>query len=321
MAVPTNTVQRAALIGVREDLIEKIANIDPTETPFMSNIGTGKAAQTLHEWQTDGLVAPNGTNAAIEGDDATNDARPLTKRMANYTQLSRKVAQVSDTADAVNKAGRAKQMAYELAKMAPELKRDMETRLCGNFAAVPGTSGVAGQASGAVAMVRTNASRGATGTASTLSGTTSGYVSAVGTNGTLRAVTEAMLKAAIQLAWNAGGKPKVALMSGLIKQTASTFTGIAQQRRETGDGPVTIIGAADVYVSDFGNIAFTPSRFTTGRDVLVFDPSMFSVCTLQPMQDKPLAENGNSTRRLLWAEYTLRCDNELAHAVIADVTA
>lgn len=319
MAVPGNTVQRAALIGVREDLIDKISNVDPTETPFMNNIGSGTAKQTLHEWQTDSLVAANGSNAAIEGDDATNDARPLTKRMQNYTQLSRKTVQVSDTADAVNKAGRDKQMAYEMAKIAPELRRDMEVRLCGNFAAVPGAAGTAGQASGAVAMVRTNASRGATGTAATLSGGTSGYVNAVGTAGTLRTITEAMLKTAIQLAWTAGGKPKIALMSGTIKQTASTFTGIAQQRREAGDKAVTIIGAADVYVSDFGDIAFVPSRFTTGRDVLVYDPALFHTCYLQPMQDKPLAENGNSTRRLMWAEYTLRCDNELGSAVIADV--
>lgn len=319
MAVPSNTVQRAALIGVREDLIEKISNVDPTECPFMNNIGTGKAAQTLHEWQTDSLVAANASNAAIEGDDATNDSRPLTKRMQNYTQLSRKTVQVSDTADAVNKAGRDKQMAYELAKAAPELRRDMELRLAGNYAAVPGASGTAGQCSGAVAMVRTNASRGTSGTAATLSGTTSGYINAVGTNGTLRSITEAMLKSAIQLAWSAGGKPKVALASGTIKQTMSTFTGIAQQRRETNDSAVTIIGAADVYVSDFGNIAFTPSRFTSGRDVLVFDPSLFHVCYLQNMQDKALAENGNSTRRLMWAEYTLRCDNELGSAVVADV--
>lgn len=318
MTVPTNTVQRAALIGVREDLIDKISNIDPTETPFMNNIGTGKAQQTFHEWQTDSLVAANGANKAVEGDDASNDSRPVTKRMGNYTQISRKTAQVSDTADAVNKAGRNTQMGYEMAKMAPELRRDIETRLCGNYAAVPGTSSVPGECAGAVAWTRTNASRGVGGAASTLSGGTSGYVSAAATNGTLRSVTEAMLKTAIQLAWNAGGKPKLALMSGLIKQTASTFTGIAQQRRDTGNSAATIVGAADVYVSDFGNISFVPSRFTTGRDVLIIDPSLWHTCYLQPMQDKPLAENGNSTRRLMWAEYTLRCDNELGNAVIAD---
>jgi len=319
MAVPTNTVQRTALVGVREDLIDKISNVDPTETPFMNNIGTGTAKQTLHEWQTDSLAAANGSNAAVEGDDAANEARNPTKRMGNYTQLSRKAVQVSDTADAVNKAGRNKQMAYEMAKVAPELRRDIETRLCGNFAAVPSTSSVAGQASGAVAMVRTNASRGATGAASTLSGTTSGYVNAAATNGTLRSVTEAMLKTAMQLAWSAGGKPKLVLMSGLIKQTFSTFTGIAQQRRDTGNKAATIVGAADVYVSDFGDLAFVPSRFTTGRDALILDPSLWSTCWLQPMQDKPLAENGNSTRRLMWGEYTLRCDNELGNAVIADI--
>lgn len=321
MAVPSNTVQRVTRVGVREDLIEKISNIDPTETPFMNNIGKGKAKQTLHEWQTDGLAAATGQNKVIEGDDVANDNRPPTKRMQNYTQISDKVVQVSNTADAVIKAGRNTEMAYEMAKMAPELRRDMETRLSGNFAAVPGTASVEGETSGAVAMIRTNASRGVGGAAATLSGTTQGYTSTAATNGTLRTVTEAMLKTTLQLAWAAGGKPKIAMMSGTLKQTFSTFAGIAQQRRETGNKAATIIGAADVYASDFGDIAFVPSRFTTGRDVLVLDPSLWSVCYLQEMQDKPLAENGHSTRRLLWAEYTLRCDNELGNGVIADVQA
>ena len=57
MAVPNNTVETFDRIGIREDLADVIYNIAPTETPFMSNAATGTAAQTLHEWQTDGLAA------------------------------------------------------------------------------------------------------------------------------------------------------------------------------------------------------------------------------------------------------------------------
>lgn len=319
MAVPSNTVQRATRIGVREDLIDKISNIDPTETPFMNNIGKAKASNTLHEWLTDGLAAASGDNKVVEGDDATNDSRAPTKRMQNYTQLSDKVAQVSTTADAVTAAGRRTEMAYEVAKMAPELRRDMETRLAGNYAAVPGTTSVAGEASGAVAMIRTNASRGVGGAASTLSATTSGYVNAAATNGTLRSVTEPMLKTVLQSAWTAGGKPKIAMMSGTLKQAFSAFAGLALNRNTANNKAMTIIGAADVYVSDFGDIAFVPSRFTTGRDVLVIDPSLWSVAYLQEMKTKELPSNGHSERRMISAEYTLRCDNELGNAVIADV--
>ena len=57
MAVPNNTVQTYTRVGIREDLADVIYNIAPTETPFMSNAGTGSASQTNHEWQTDGLAS------------------------------------------------------------------------------------------------------------------------------------------------------------------------------------------------------------------------------------------------------------------------
>jgi len=204
-------------------------------------------------------------------------------------------------------------------KMSKELKRDMEQNLCSNTAAVPLADGTAGRSAGAVAFIRTNGSRGVGGAAATLSGTTSGYINAAATNGTLRTVTEAMLKDAMADAWNEGGEPSMAIMSGPLKQTFSTFTGIADQRRDTGNKAATIIGAADVYVSDFGEISFVPSRFTTGRDVMVIDPSLWSVLYLQRFKTEDLAKTGHADRKLLSVEYTLKCANQLGNALIADV--
>ena len=175
---------------------------------------------------------------------------------------------------------------------------------------------------GAVAFITTNASRGVGGADGTLSGTTSGYVDAAATNGTLRNFTEDQLKDAIQQAWTAGGSPSMALMSGTLKQTASTFTGIAAQRKhQSGGGQATIIGAADVYVSDFGDISFVPSRFTTGRDVLIIDPSLWKMCDLQGYSMVDLAKTGHSDKKLMSWEGTLQCQNEAGNAVVADVQA
>lgn len=321
MAVPTNTVQTFSRVSIREDLTNIISNISPTDTPFMSNIGSGSAKQRLHEWQVDSLVAANGDNKTIEGDDATIDTAPPTSRRNNYTQLMDKAVSVSSTARAVDNAGYADELAYQTSKRAKELKRDKEVRLCGNFAAVPGGSGTAGEMAGAVAFIRTNDNRGATGADPTLSGGTTGYPNAAAVNGTLRTFTEAMLKDVIQKAWNEGGSPSMALMSGPLKQTASTFAGIADLRKQAGNGQATIIGAADVYVSDFGDIAFVPSRFTTGRDVLVVDPSLWKVCDLQGYQLEDLAKTGHSDKKLLSWEGTLQCENEAGNGVIADVQA
>ena len=320
MAVPTNTVQTFSRTNIREDLTNIISNISPVDTPFISNIGTAKAKQRLHEWQTDTLAAADSDNKTVEGDDATIDTSPASSRRNNYTQLMDKVVSVSSTSRAVDNAGYADELAYQVSKKAKELKRDMEKRACDNKAAVPGGASTAGETAGAVAFIQTNAERGVGGAAGTLSGTTSGYVNAAATNGTLRNFTEAQLKSAIQKAWNEGGSPSMALMSGTLKQTASTFAGIAQLRKENGgNGMATIIGAADVYVSDFGDIAFVPSRFTTGRDVLVIDPSLWKVADLQGYQLEDLAKTGHSDKKMLSREWTLVCQNEKGNAVVADV--
>lgn len=322
MAVPTNTVQTFSRTNIREDLGNIISNISPTDTPFMSNIGTTKAKQRLHEWLQDALAAADGQNKTIEGDDATIDTAPATVRRNNYTQLMDKTVSVSSTSRAVDTAGYADELAYQVSKKAKELKRDAEVRACGNFAAVPGAAGTPGETAGAVAFIMTNDNRGVGGADGTLSGGTSGYVNAAATNGTLRNFTEAQLKDVIQKAWTAGGEPSMALMSGLLKQTASAFTGIAQQRHDAaGARPTTIIGAADVYVSDFGNIAFVPSRFTTGRDVLVIDPSLWKVADLQGYSLTDLAKTGHSDKKMLSREWTLVCENEAGNGVIADIQA
>lgn len=321
MAVPTNTVQTFARTNIREDLGNIISNISPTLTPFISNIGTAKAMQRNHEWLTDSLVAADGTNKNVEGDDATNDAAPASSRRSNYTQLMDKVVQVSSTAQAVDTAGYKNEFSYQVAKRGKELKRDIETRCTGNFAAVPGNASTAGETAGAVAFMVSNASRGVGGAAPTLSGSTAGYPSVAATNGTLRTITEAFLKAALLSAYNNGGEPTMALAPAAIKQTMSTFAGIAQQRRDTGNKAATIIGAADVYVSDFGDIAFVPTRFSTGRDVLLIDTGLWKLCDLQPYQVEDLAKTGHSDRKMLFREFALECSNEAGNAVIADVQA
>lgn len=318
MAVPTNTVQTFDRVSIREDFTDIISNISPTETPFVSNIGSTIARQRTHEWQTDSLVAADGDNKHVEGDDTAANVAAPTTRLANTTQIFKKSVTISGTSRAVDNAGYADELVYQVEKRGQEIKRDVETRMCGDFAAVTGNSSTASESAGAVAFMRTNANRGTGGADPTLSGK---LVDAASTAGTLRNFTEAQLKDVIQQAWTAGGNVSMALMSGPLKQTASTFAGIADLRKQAGDGPATIIGAADVYVSDFGDISFVPSRFTTGRDVLVIDPSLWEVADLRPYQIEELSKTGDSEKRQMLCEKTLVCMNDAGNGVIADVQA
>ena len=120
-------------IGQREDLSNTIYNIAPTETPVVSSIGKTKATATYHEWQTDNLAAAVATGLK-EGDDASGASDTPTVRVGNRTQIQGKTVHISGTLDAVDKAGRKTETAYQLAKAGQELKRDMEKTILGNVA-------------------------------------------------------------------------------------------------------------------------------------------------------------------------------------------
>lgn len=319
MAELAGTIDTYSRIGLREDLQNKIFMITPEDTPFMSNIGRGRAKAIKHEWQTDTLAAPDLTNAQLEGDEYTYATRTPTVRVGNYCQISRKPVLVTGTLEAVDKAGRASEMKYQAMKAGKELKKDMEGILLANQASVAGNSSTARKLGGFAAWLTTNVSRGATG-ANGGYNTGTGLVAAA-TPGTNRTFTEAMLKTAQQAAYTAGGNPRMAMLPPSQKVAFSAFTGIAQIRKDiTGATQATLIGGADVYVGDFGTVTTVVNRVQNANVAFLVDPSMVRLVTLRPMfVDKP-AHTGDAAKRMMLTEYTLGVDNEAAHAVVADLT-
>ena len=322
MAQPTNLFDRYdATLSVREDLANIIYNISPEDTVFMSNVGRDTSKQTFTEWQTDALAAASTTNAQIEGDDAAADSLSATNRVGNYTQISRKVIATSGTLESVDTAGFRSAMAYQMAKAASELKRDMETTLLFNQAAVVGNATTARKTAGLPAWLRTNVSKASDGGNPTMSSTNDGYPNAARTDGTQRTFTETMLKDVIQSVWTNGGTPKLLMVGPFNKRVASTFTGIGETRfNVNGAKPSTIIGAADIYVSDFGNVSIVPSRFQRERDAFVVDPEYAAVSYLRNFQTDELAKTGDSQKKMILVEYALKVRTEKAHGIIADLS-
>jgi len=319
MGVSTNTVETYDSSVIREDLQDALISISPTETPVMSAIGRRNVANTYFEWGVVSLTAADSSNRVIEGEAAPgNDALTAAVRQGNYTQISDKVVEVSDTAEAVNGAGNEQTIAKQIAYKLKELKRDMETMLTANVAASAGASGTARQTAGLPAFLRTNADRGVGGADGTTSGFgDAGYVDAAATDGTQRDVTEALLKSVIASCWDAGAEPTIVVCGSGVKQEISTFTGNATKYKDIADK--TLSAAIDVYVSDFGELQIVPDRFSRPRDCLVLDPNYARVAYLKPTSQKPLARTGHSERRLISVEYGLQVDNEAAHGVVADV--
>lgn len=321
MAVPSNTIQAVSRVGVREDLSDKIGELFPNDTPFVKAIGKGPAASQVYtEWQLDSLAAASAQNKTIQGDDLTNDSRANTTRVGNYSQIMKKVVGSSTTLEASNKAGRRSELAREIMKAGKEIMTDLESRACGNYAAVPPASGTPGEMAGFLAWITSNDSRGAGGADATLSGTTTGYPNAAATNGTQRAYTEALLKTVLANCWTQGGNPSLVITSIGQKQTAAAFAGLATQRRETGDKRLTIVAGADFYVSDVGEVQFVPSRFCSTRDAMVVDPEYWELAYLDPLQMRNLAVTGLANRKAMYMEVSMRSLNQAASGAVADLT-
>ena len=313
------TYQTYTSIGQREDLSDVIYQISPTDTPFMSSIGKAKATATNHEWQTDALASATLSNFAVEGDTASDATLGVTTRAGNKTQISQKTVKISGTLEAVDKAGRKSEKSYQLAKASAEIKRDMETTLLSNQISTNGTSSAARKLGGLQAWLATNGDFGTNGVAGA-SGTTAR------TNGTNRTFDEATLKVVVKEVYTAGGNPKVLMVNPAHKQLVSAFAGIAAQRfMAPSDAPTTIIGAADVYLSDFGTISVVPNRFMSSTNncdetAFVLDTDMAAVAYLRPFQTNELAKTGDAEVTQLLVEYTLQVNNEAAHGIIADLT-
>ena len=317
MTIVANTFTTFDAKGIREDLSNVITNIAPEETPYMSNIGRETVSNSLYEWQTDTLAAA-AANKQLEGDDVTSfDAVTATVRLQNYAQISRKTIVLSATEETVNKAGRRSELAYQIAKRGAELKRDQEfTMLNGAVAAAGNTTTARGTAS-LQAFIKTNydmQTNGANPSYTTLP-------NSARTDGNVRTFTETILKNVIQQVWTAGGTPKILMTGPVNKQRVSGFSGIASSRFNIDGGarPATIIGAADIYVSDFGNVQVVPNRFQRERDAFVIDPEYAKLTTLRPYQQVELAKTGDAEKRMLIVEWGHKVLAENAHGIAADL--
>tara|TARA_E500000318_G_scaffold24409_3_gene24580 strand:- start:2073 stop:3014 length:942 start_codon:yes stop_codon:yes gene_type:complete len=311
MAQPTNTFDTYDAVGIREDLQDVIYSISPTDTPFMSSAGREAVRNTLHEWQTDSLAAAATNNAVIEGDEATLDAVSATSRLSNTTQIMDKTVVITGTQEAVDKAGRASELAYQIAKKSKELKRDMEATLLANQAEAAGDASTARTFGSINSWIASNDVFGA-------SGASGGLGNTARTDGTQRALTEADLKTVIKNVWNAGGNPSVIMVGPFNKQKISGFTGGSTRFDASEDK--TLYTSIDVYSSDFGDLEVVPNRFSRDRDAHVLDMDYWSIGFLRDFTMHELSKTGDSEKRQMLVEFTLISRNEAASGGVYDLT-
>jgi len=328
--------------GKKEDLASFISMITRDETPFLSSIGTKKAAGIFHEWQTDSLAAPV-ANAKAEGLDYTAaDTPTTTTRLGNYSQILVKEIKVSKTLDSISKAGRNSEFAYQMKKKGTELKRDLEHALIGTRQITNG--------SGVADAVGDNTGRKMGGYQSWVpkennwdaSASTPAFQSAAGGNGAtahtaptagthVLALTD--IDEVMQRVYEEGGKASILMMSPSNKRAFSTLAqGAGSNTRRNLDEKGSLRQSVELYESDFGVVKVVPN-FIQGlaasvdisdgvggtTDVIVYDPSWWSMANLRSLATTDVGQKGDSTVGMMVEETTLECRNPHGSALISGI--
>lgn len=327
MAVDAATQTRYDQVGVREQLSDRIYNVAPMDTPVVTALGRGKkATNTKTDWQTDDIRQPK-VNRKKDGDTASLITRQPTKKPCNYTQIFEESLGVSTTAQAVQAAGRRQELLYQVQKSSKAIKRDIEFAVCGNYASDDGSRDTARALGGLESWFRTNVNRGTGGTSGGYTSSTSQTVAAGdATASYLRTFTETRAKAVIRSCWDnsEGGACPLVVVGSYNKEKASQFKGIATPQQQYPMGPksakaLAIIGAVDIYVSDFGKHRIVANRWSRARSALFLNPEYASLRYLYPFKVDKLGKRGLSDERMLHAELTLEVSNEKVHGVCADL--
>ncbi len=318
--MPANTLQTYTVVGQKESVDDQIYRVTPEETPFVSMIRRRSVDAVTPEWMRESLRAP-AANAAVEGADATYSAQTQPERLSNKTQIIQDTLSVTGTTEAVGKYARESEVARLKAKKMVELKKDIEFHAIGNGAFVAGNSSTARQMRGLYGWIATNNELNTGGAAPVISTNTAP------TLGTLRAFTEALVKANILKVYQSGGKAEVLMVSPSHKQTASTFTGNVTRFNDVSNKAVRLQTSFSVYGHDFGETKVVPNRVMTGagagliNTAYLLDAEQCELGVLRPFKSKRLADIGDAENHQILTEVTLVVREEKALGAIRDLTA
>ena len=294
-------------VGIKEDISDVISNISPTKTPFQTSIGNEKVTNTLFQWQTDALRAVQSV-PVLEGADAAFIQVAPTVMLNNHTQIFAEAVQVSGTVDAVSTYGRARESAYQLAKSAAALKRDLENAFVGTAqSAVTGSDGVARQmASFQVQTSQITADQAA--------------VNNVYTGNAGTAPTETNFLTALQNVYTAGVDPTIIMLTPANSIIFAAFAAAAGRYRtlSTGGDDKTLVNVVNLYVSPFGEQKVLVNRFLKSSDSLIYDPKFWAKATLRPWTRETLAKTGDSLKMMIVGEFSLKCKNPAASAIVIE---
>ena len=247
-------------------------------------IKSEKVHSRTFEWLEDSLRASAAT-ALVEGADSSMTAVGQPTTRSNTTQIIGESFQVSATSDAVKTHGRAKETAYNLAKVLKQVKLDVEKSMVGvSQAAVVGTASAARKMASIDQQISTTVDAGSNST---------------------DALTEAKLLELGQTCYTNGSDPSVLMIKPADSTIIAGFASSSNRQRDLADNK-TLVNAIDVLVTSFGTYRVVLNRECLATNAYLIDPSMFKQAVLRPFTRTLLAKTGDSDKHMVVGEVSVK---------------
>jgi hypothetical protein len=275
--------------SVREDLLDVITNLTPTETQLMTGLQTTTAKSVRHEWLKDTLEAAK-FNSYIEGAAASYAVTDPT-RLINYCQIIRQGYSVTDTQEALDHAGISDRKAYEASKAMKCWKNDAEFSILLNSLNC-GSASVARTMNGIYQWVAlTNA-----------------------TNQSGISMTEANLLDYLARCWSQGTEVDEVYVGAVLKRRIDGFTAGSTKTVPAADK--RLVNAVDVYESSYApivkiflhryvNSAAGTAAIANAGNIIGIDASLYAVSYLRKPIMRDIARVGDSEEGEIVGELTL----------------
>lgn len=284
--------------ALREDLLDIITNLSPTENQLSTGLPKSKAQSSVHVWLVDSYDATTTTSAdkiTVEGADygAGDVVNPT--RKTNYTQIIKQDWKVSGTEQVTTHAGMQSPKAYHMAKSMVHWKNKLEWSLVNGVAAA-GNAATAREMGGIFDQITTNKIANA----------------AV-------AFTEVLFNDYFQQVWGTSAKSADAVYVGAKgKRVISGFTAGTTKFTEVKDK--RLINTVDVYESDFGVVKMFLHRFvndvlsagSTGN-ILILREDTWAIAGLREPNNYDAPKGGDYEKGTILGEETLEGRYEKAN--------
>lgn len=313
-------------VGKREALLNYITNVDAHETPALAMLPKGSDPRnTLIDWQADNFRKPR-----VEGVRDGQDATEFANQAQNRALLSGRMMKVWDPFAVGDKAqnvsdvaGIKNEYANAQVKALTQLKRDIESAICGSQDSVAETNLVGAQTRGMGSWISSSAQTDLPVDADYRTPSAS-----INTTATA-SLTEANVNAVLKSIWSKVGAAKryVGLVGIDLKERFSSFTRympdvgsntiVRQYNANAGDKKVCNV--VSIYEADGGTIELMVTNYNQidgngDGDVgvgFIVNPEHWELRFNRMPRHMPLPDLGGGPRGLVDAIFGLVCKNPL----------